>query len=205
MTISTSQNLAESLWRAYEKAGRECDGPVLIREVISIQQAEALERPWKTASDDFIVALADGPYLTRFDDPDKAKSANDHRGRTRLYESVHTRAGEWPAVVASHLAAWLGADVLSSVYEAEASDTGLPEHHDAWNNIVLQIEGAKSWIINGESEVVLSPGDVLVVPTGVMHYVRTPTYSVHINFEVVNSEVVAAYLRESTPVPPKYI
>lgn len=192
-------SLAEILWRAYRKAGEQ-SGPVLIRKLLTPEQAESLERPWTGAHQRFVVALADGPYLTRFRDPSTAHAENIHRPRTRLYESVHTQRGEWPALVASQLAAWLGSDVLSSVYEAEASDTGLPEHHDAWDNIVLQIEGAKRWRF-GEAEAVLNAGDVLIVPTGVMHFVRTPTHSVHINFEVIDPVVVATYLRDSTPIP----
>lgn len=173
---------------------------MLIRQLLSAEQAQSLDRPWTAGGEGFVVALADGPRMARFADPDSAHVENASRPRTRLYESVHTRRGEWPSLVAAHLAAWLGADVLSSVYEADASDAGLPEHHDAWDNIVLQIEGTKRWKL-GDSEVVLRPGDVLVVPTGVMHFVRTPTHSVHINFEVVDSEVVASYLRHSTPAP----
>lgn len=200
MDATAAKQLAESLWRAYRKAGTEAVRPVLIRQVLPAQQAESLERPWTSGGDGFIVALADGPHMTRFGDPGAAQAENAYRPRTRLYESVHTRRGEWPALVASQLASWLGANVLSSVYEAEASDAGLPEHHDAWDNIVLQIEGTKRWRL-GDAEVLLHPGDVLVVPTGFMHYVRTQTHSVHINFEVINPDVVASYLRESTPVP----
>lgn len=201
MHPSSSRHLAEMLWKAYKNAGDGLAEPVVVRQLLSVDEAESLERPWTTAGKGFIVALTDESHMSRFDDPSEALSENADRPRTRLYESVHTRAGQWPAVVASHLASWLDADVLSSVYEAEASDAGLPEHHDAWDNIVLQIEGTKRWRFGGGVDVVLHPGDVLLVPTGVMHYVRTPTHSVHINFEVVDSAVVSAYLRDSTPVP----
>lgn len=200
MDTSASRHLAELLWKAYKAAGSGSTGPVVVRQLLAPEVAESLDRPWTNAGEGFIVALADGPRLTRFADPEEATAANAGQARTRLYESVHARPGHWPALVASHLASWLDADVLSSVYEAEASDAGLPEHHDAWDNIVLQIEGTKRWVLGGGEVVVLAPGDVFVVPTGVIHYVRTPTRSVHINFEVINPAVVAAYLRDSIPV-----
>lgn len=200
MDTSASRHLAELLWKAYEAARSGSTGPVVVRQLIAHEVAESLDRPWTIAGEGFVVALADGPQMTRFTDPHEASAANAGQPRTRLYESVHARPGHWPAAVASHLASWLDADVLSSVYEAEASDAGLPEHHDAWDNIVLQIEGTKRWVLGGNDVVVLAPGDVLLVPTGVMHYVRTPTRSIHINFEVIDSAVVAAYLRDSIPV-----
>lgn len=200
MDALAASRLAELLWKAYRRVDPKSERPVLIRQLLTCEQAERLPRPWLSAGEGFGVALADGPNMRRFSDPLKASEENERHPRTRLYESVHTRPGAWPAVVAAHLAGWLGADVLSSVYEAEAKDSGLPEHRDAWDNIVLQLEGSKRWRFEAGDEVVLVAGDVLLVPTGTVHFVRTPARSVHINFEVIDPVAVATYMRDSTPV-----
>lgn len=198
MDADASRALAEVLWRVHRKTA-DSNGPVVVRELVPREQAESLPHPWTASSDRFFVALADGPHMERFTDATDAQEASARVPRTRLYESVHTRRGEWPALVAALLASWLDSDVLSSVYEAKSNDAGLPEHHDAWHNIVLQLSGSKRWTF-GETELVLEPGDVLVVPTGVNHFVRTDDRSTHINFEIIDPVAVAAYMRNSTPV-----
>lgn len=200
MTQKANSDLARTLWRLFDRFSGH-DGPTVIRGVVSTEEASRFPHPWKSDEDNFQVALFSGPQVERTTDRVEASEKYHRKPRTRLYESVHTRRGEWPAVIASQLAAWLDADVLSSVYEAEANDAALPEHHDAWHNIVLQLEGSKRWRFTDE-EVTLWPGDVLIVPTGVMHLVRTDSRSVHINFEVVNPDTVAEYMKNSTEVAP---
>ncbi len=173
----------------------ETTQPFVIRNWI--QEAAKLPRGWREQSDRFQVALADGVKLTRTRSVSDLNALMLARPQTRLYESVHCRRGEWQATVASLLAGWMDSDVLCSVYEANVGDSALPEHRDAWDNVVVQLSGTKRWFFSGGQEIVLSAGDVLAVPEGVGHLVRTDFDSVHLNFELVRPEIVASYLSNS--------
>lgn len=198
---ASPSDIARTLWRCHKRFG-EGNPPTVVRGVFSRQLINELPRPWEDDDKRFAVTLADGPVLVRTSDFVDAKKLYQSVPRTRLFESVHTREGEWQADVAALLAAWLDYDVLSSVYEAGRDDQALPEHSDAWDNIVLQLAGTKRWKF-GTDEIVLEVGDVLIVPTGTTHLVRTDDYSVHINFEVVDPVVVQEYMSRSTDFSPE--
>jgi hypothetical protein len=197
--IPEPEVLAKTLWRLHARFA-DRTSPTVVRQVLSAESTAALPRQWETNDDRFAVTLASGPVLSRTQDFEEASHLYLGEPRTRLFESVHTRAGEWQSDVAAVLASWLDADVLSSAYEARRGDRTLPEHADAWHNIVLQLLGTKRWRF-GADEVLLEPGDVLIVPTGVVHFVETDDYSVHINFEVIDPEVVEEYMATSTVSP----
>lgn len=91
--------------------------------------------------------------------------------------------------------------VVASVYESRPGDIALPEHTDAWLNIVVQLEGRKKWTFPGESAT-LQPGDVMLVPSGVAHSVATVSQSCHIGFGLFDDELVERYKKTSTSSPP---
>ena len=198
LTPLRSEDLARRLWQINEA----CDDtyPSVVRKALSFDEVKSLPRGWEVDDANFHVTLANGPNLTRLSDLDSAQQSYNDCRRTRLFESVHTRHGEWQAIVAGHLAAWLDREILSSVYQAEQGDYTLPTHSDAWHNIVLQLDGTKRWHF-GDGRIVLAPGDVLIVPTAVEHFVKTDDYSIHINFEVIDPQTVEQYIAKSTSSP----
>jgi mannose-6-phosphate isomerase-like protein (cupin superfamily) len=59
--------------------------------------------------------------------------------------------------------------VQANAYLSPAGTTALRRHADTHHVLVLQVEGAKQWDIDGVGEVTLEAGDVAYVPAGVQH------------------------------------
>ncbi|HSX04919.1 MAG TPA: cupin domain-containing protein, partial [Candidatus Saccharimonadales bacterium] len=79
--------------------------------------------------------------------------------------------------------------------ESSARDQNLGPHRDGWYGAVVQMLGEKAWLLgdgaddpSAEPTLLLSPGDVLMVPKGVLHDVRTPDHSVHMAFALITDE-----------------
>ncbi len=62
----------------------------------------------------------------------------------------------------------------------------------------MQQLGAKAWLLGEGADkpdatptLILNPGDVLLLPRGVLHDVKTPDYSVHIGIAFITDEKLA--------------
>ncbi|MFJ4806026.1 JmjC domain-containing protein [Streptomyces murinus] len=139
------------------------------------------------------VALADRGDFTRVTSAEDLARERAARPRTQVYESVHVSGDSWIGVVALHLAGMLRREVVCSIYQSSTEDSTLGPHYDTWVGVVVQMRGAKEWLIwqgDGEAEeVVMRVGDVMVVPRGMRHDVRTPADpgdSAHLVFAVMD-------------------
>jgi Cupin superfamily protein len=59
--------------------------------------------------------------------------------------------------------------VRASVYVSRPGDEGLGMHFDHHATVVIQLGGAKAWRFLEAPGVVTEPGDVLVIPAGLVH------------------------------------
>jgi hypothetical protein len=129
------------------------------------------------------VALARADDFDRYPTPEQVDASYEVCPRTYVFESVHG-CYAW-ALLASR---WLGAlagglSVLATIYDSRSGDEHLDAHWDAWCGAVVQLSGAKKWIIGGGllsgdpqniSSLTMYPGDVMILPDGVPHLVETP-------------------------------
>jgi hypothetical protein len=90
--------------------------------------------------------------------------------------------------------------VTCSVFESQFGDETFGRHRDAWLGAVVQVAGAKDWLL-GEClldgsgvparAVTTSAGDILLIPKGLPHVASTPPdpgHSVHLAFAIDRDE-----------------
>lgn len=76
--------------------------------------------------------------------------------------------------------------VQANAYLTPAGATGLAPHHDDHDVLVLQVEGAKAWHVDGLGPLVAEAGDVVYLPAGVRHHARAQDGpSLHLTVGVV--------------------
>ena len=121
------------------------------------------------------------------------------RPRTRVYENLDRDSERaWYSLAARHLGRLSRSElqVVCSVFESSHGDESLGGHWDAWYGAIVQMNGAKAWEI-GESllggtrqatrELITQAGDILLLPKGLPHAVRTPEdpgHSIHLAFAI---------------------
>ncbi len=149
----------------------------------------------KDRSEKQSVALGSAMQFERHPTSEALDGAYAARPRTRIYEGYDARTGGWPAMVTRILMRLADCRVVCSVYESSARDQNLGPHRDGWYGAVVQMLGEKAWLLgdgaddpSAEPTLLLSPGDVLMVPKGVLHDVRTPDHSVHMAFALITDE-----------------
>ncbi|ASQ94460.1 cupin domain-containing protein [Streptomyces sp. 11-1-2] len=143
------------------------------------------------------VALVDGLDFHRRSHRDAVARAYQERQRTRVYESLDVRSDGWFSTVTLQLTAMMHRHVVCSAYESHAGDRNLGAHDDEWLGVIIQMRGAKHWLVWPEAtgaaeEIVTRVGDVLILPQGVKHEVSTPDlpgYSVHLVFAITDEPV----------------
>jgi hypothetical protein len=143
-------------------------------------------------------ALLDGrDVFERHHDPAALAAAYAARRRSVVYEHIgHAAPAAWHALTAGLLGR-LSATPISVACSAFASrhgDESLPAHWDAWYGAVIQVDGAKDWLIGPglldlagppPDRVTTRAGDILLLPRGLPHAVTTPPRpgrSLHLNF-----------------------
>ena len=112
----------------------------------------------------------------------------------------------------------LGDRVTISAVQSNRVKTGLSPHHDSENLIIVQLEGAKKWYFHGApvagscmpvnrdaavsipkapvtDELVMRPGDLLYVPSGLRHRCEPQEASLHLAIGIVHQSG-ASLLRE---------
>ncbi|MET7573383.1 cupin domain-containing protein [Streptomyces sp. NPDC005492] len=154
------------------------------------------------------VALVDGDGFTRSLGADSATHDHDVRPRTRVYESLHVRSNSWVSLTALHLAGLLRRDVVCTAYESHAGDLNLGPHDDLWTGLIVQISGAKRWLVwpnpqAAPEEFVMRTGDVMVLPRRMKHDVSTPEnpgYSLHLVFAITDRPIEAWSAPQSSGV-----
>lgn len=74
-----------------------------------------------------------------------------------------------------------GCAVGVALYESTPHDDNFGRHYDEWYLVAVQVEGAKEWWIGDDTRdggtnptITMCPGDVLCLPQGVQHDIRTP-------------------------------
>jgi len=124
--------------------------------------------------------------------PEELAAAYAKDPRVQIYESVDARSGGWPAAATRLLMKLGGCGVTCTVYESRAGEKNLGPHRDDWYGAIVQKLGAKAWLLGegadnptAEPTLVLEAGDVLLLPRGVLHHVRTPDYSVHMGIAFI--------------------
>ena len=140
------------------------------------------------------VALADSAGFTRTTSAESAARGYRERPRTRVYESLNVRSDSWLSLATLQLAGLLLRDVVCTAYESAAGDLNLGAHRDVWTGVVVQISGAKRWLIwpaarDSPEEIRMEAGDVMVLPHGMKHEVSTPEdpgHSMHLVFAVTD-------------------
>lgn len=109
--------------------------------------------------------------------------------RTWVFERVDESIG-WLNRAASYLTRLSASPfvVSAAVYDSRASDRPSAAHWDQWYSAVVQVEGAKVWRIGADwCRVTTRPGDVLLMPEGLVHAVSTPAdpgLSRHLVFDI---------------------
>lgn len=93
-------------------------------------------------------------------------------GATLVAQSLHQQC---PPIArfTDRLVAELGHRVQVNAYLTPAEATGLRPHRDRHDVIVVQLEGAKRWVVEGLGEFTMETGDVLYLPTGREHSAST--------------------------------
>ena len=75
--------------------------------------------------------------------------------------------------------------VYGNFYLSKNGRGGFQSHdHPRWDVYVKQIYGTSHWVLNETEDVILPPGDVLYIPKGTKHYVKStdgPRLSLTIN------------------------
>ncbi|MDO0927293.1 cupin domain-containing protein [Streptomyces sp. TG1A-8] len=143
------------------------------------------------------VALVDGLDFQRTTSVDDVERAYQDRPRTQVYESLDVRSDTWISLVSLHLTGMLRRRVICTAYASRAGDRTLDAHDDQWLGVIVQMQGAKRWLIrpardSRPTEVFTRVGDVLILPQGMTHEVQTPDvpgHSVHLLFAVTDQPV----------------
>jgi hypothetical protein len=73
-------------------------------------------------------------------------------------------------------------DVAISVYVADVDSRAFSWHVDKWDNLVLQMQGIKRFVLGQDCSRELCPGDALFLPEDVGHRADTLKRSVHMSF-----------------------
>lgn len=71
--------------------------------------------------------------------------------------------------------------VSLSAYISTRESHKLGMHVDLWDNIVVQLSGSKVFLFEDSTAQALNSGDMLFIPQGTRHDVRTPLRSVHLS------------------------
>jgi mannose-6-phosphate isomerase-like protein (cupin superfamily) len=75
--------------------------------------------------------------------------------------------------------------VQANAYLSPPNASGLARHEDSHDVIVIQIEGVKSWDIEGVGSIEVDPGDVVYIPRGCAHGASTATrHSLHLTIGI---------------------
>lgn len=146
-----------------------------------------------------VALLDEREEFDRHHDGRALERAYARRPRTRVYENINRDSDStWYFLAARHLGRLAHCDlqVVCSVFESRHDDASLGGHWDTWYGAIVQISGAKAWQI-GESppgdtkqparEIITEGGDILLLPKGLPHAVRTlpePGHSVHLSFAI---------------------
>lgn len=77
----------------------------------------------------------------------------------------------WPPVArfCQSLHSETGHAVQANCYLTPSGSTALARHADGHEVLVLQVEGSKSWSVDGLGDLELTPGDVMYIPRGTWH------------------------------------
>ncbi|MBV7674206.1 cupin domain-containing protein [Streptomyces halstedii] len=142
----------------------------------------------------------DGADFQREADADTLAREYAARPRTRVMESLHTQSDGWHALTTLHLSRMLRRRVSCSIFESLPQDRTAGRHYDDWDGLIVQVRGAKDWRIGPDPDqanrVTTRPGDVLLLPRGVLHDVTTPQHSVHVLLAITERPL------EGHPTPP---
>lgn len=149
------------------------------------------------------VALFDrGLTIERTLDEAELHEAYERAPRTRVYESLDTRSAGWLAMVGVGISELARCQTSCSVYESRTGDEVLGMHCDGWRGVVTQLDGQKAWWLGEDAfdesrppTVVMNPGDILIVPEGLPHYVAvtdSPGYSRHLTIALITREPLTA-------------
>lgn len=76
--------------------------------------------------------------------------------------------------------------VQANAYLTPPSAAGLGRHADTHDVLIVQIDGSKTWEVDGLGEFTVAPGDVIYIPRGTPHVARTSTQtSLHLTLGVL--------------------
>lgn len=155
-----------------------------------------LELPTREhARDGQAVALA-GDGFARHGDRTRLPADYQAAPRTWVFERADWSV-PWLNLAASYLTKLSASrfPVNAAVYDSHAADQPSAVHRDQWYSAVVHIEGAKAWRIGAdECRVTTRPGDVLLLPEGLVHAVSTPVdpgYSRHLVYNLAMHTVCA--------------
>ena len=77
--------------------------------------------------------------------------------------------------------------VKGNLYFSKSCDGGFSSHdHSQYDVFIKQIYGTSHWVLSETEDVILPPGDVLHIPKGTKHYVKStdgPRLSLTINMQ----------------------
>ncbi len=97
------------------------------------------------------------------------------------------------------------------MFESRPGDASLGGHWDAWYGAIVHISGAKAWQIGARppgdtnqpaQDIITRAGDILLVPKGLPHAVRTPRepgHSVHLSFALDRDSETTGHLAGREP------
>ena len=112
------------------------------------------------------------------------------RGSTLVLQSLH-RTTPSVALFVTELQGEVGHPVQANAYLTPADASGLAEHADGHDVIVLQLHGSKRWWVGepdsgGLGDVEIGPGDSMYIPAGTRHHASTTgEVSLHLTLGIV--------------------
>jgi mannose-6-phosphate isomerase-like protein (cupin superfamily) len=106
-------------------------------------------------------------------------------GATLVVQSLHRTVASVARFVGA-LQDEIGHPVQANAYLTPPTAAGLAPHADRHDVIALQLEGRKSWCVDGLGDVELQPGDCLYLPLGTRHHAATSTEtSLHLTIGII--------------------
>lgn len=120
------------------------------------------------------VTLANGGFV-RYDDRNTLADAYQQEPRTWIFERAH-HVIPWLNLAAQYLGKLSSSplEVLAAVFDSRHQDDAPHAHTDEWYSAIVQVAGAKTWTAANAQRLTTEPGDVLLIPEGVVHAAATP-------------------------------
>lgn len=103
--------------------------------------------------------------------------AHDASLVVKNFDGLHAKAFNLSLAIGSALQAVPHANLYVTPAKQQAFDA----HSDPYDLVIVQLEGKKTWTVEGLGELEMNVGDVLFIPAGKTHQARAASLSIHLS------------------------